>query len=72
MRSPLEFLAGSMGIEDLGYAIMSDHFQCILSSRPDVLETWSNEDVARKWWMLCPASKNKDGGAAKAIEFELN
>ena len=72
MRSPLEFLAGIMGNEDLGYAIMSDHFQCILSSRPDVLETWSNEDVARKWWMLCPANKNKDGGAAKAIEFELN
>ena len=37
---------------------MSNHFHCILRSRYDVVETWSDEDVARKWWLLCPSRKN--------------
>jgi REP element-mobilizing transposase RayT len=72
IRSRLEFLAGIMGIEVLGYAIMSNHFHCVLRSRPDVVETWSDADVARKWWMLCPARKNPDGSPAEPTEFELN
>ena len=30
IRQRLEFLAGIMGIEVLGYAVMSNHFHCIL------------------------------------------
>ena len=52
IRQRLEFLAGIMGIEVLGYSVMSNHFHCILRSRYDVVETWSDEDVARKWWLL--------------------
>ena len=58
IRQRLEFLAGIMGIEVLGYSVMSNHFHCILRSRHDVVETWSDEDVARKWWLLCPSRKN--------------
>ena len=72
IRQRLEFLAGIMGIEVLGYSAMSNHFHCILRSRYDVVETWSDEDVARKWWLLCPARKTKDGLPAEPTEFELN
>jgi REP element-mobilizing transposase RayT len=72
IRQRLEFLAGIMGIEVLGYSVMSNHFHCILRSRHDVVETWSDEDVARKWWMLCPARKTKEGLPAEPTEFELN
>ena len=51
---------------------MSNYFHCILRSRHDVVETWSDDEVARKWWMLCPARKNKDGSPAEPTEFELN
>ena len=72
IRQRLEFLAGIMGIEVLGYSVMSNHFHCILRSRYDVVETWSDDDVARKWWTLCPARKTKDGLPAEPTEFELN
>jgi REP element-mobilizing transposase RayT len=60
-----------MGIEVLGYAVMSNHFHTILRNRPDIVESWSDEQVARKWWMLCPARKNKDGSPAEPTEQEL-
>ena len=72
IRQRMEFLAGVMGIEVLGFAVMSNHFHCILRSRHDVVATWSDEEVARKWWMLCPARKNKDLSPAEPTEFELN
>ena len=72
IRQRLEFLAGTMGVDILGYAVMSNHFHCILRSRHDVVATWSDEEVARKWWMLCPARKNHDGSPAEPSEFELN
>lgn len=72
IRQRLEFLAGVMGVEVLGFAVMSNHFHCILRSRHDVVDTWSDDDVARKWWMLCPARKDKKGTPAEPTEFELN
>ena len=72
IRHRMEYLAGIMGIEVLGYSVMSNHFHCILRSRHDVVETWSDEDVARKWWLLCPARKVKDGSPAEPTKFELN
>lgn len=38
----------------LGFAFMSNHFHLILRSRPDATATWSDEEVARRWLMLCP------------------
>ena len=72
IRQRLEFLAGVMGVEVLGFAVMSNHFHCILRSRHDVVDTWSDDDVARKWWMLCPARKDKEGTPAEPTEFELH
>ncbi len=72
IRERMEFLAGVMGIEVLGFAVMSNHFHCILRSRHDVVATWSDDEVALKWWTLCPARKNKDLSPAEPTEFELN
>ena len=71
IRQRMEFLAGIMGVEVLGYAVMSNHFHCILRSRHDVVATWSDAEVAQKWWMLCPARKNKDGSPAEPTEFRF-
>jgi len=67
----MEHLAGIMGIEVLGYSVMSNHFHCVLRSRHDVVATWSDDEVALKWWMLCPARKDKDGSPAEPTGFEL-
>ena len=60
IRGRLEFLAGVMGVEVLGYCVMSNHIHCILRSRTDVVETWTADEVALKWWNLCPGRKNRD------------
>lgn len=72
IRRRMEFLAGVMGVEVLGYAVMHNHFHSILRSRHDVVATWSDDEIAHKWWMLCPARKAKDGSPAEPTEFELN
>ncbi len=41
IRQRMEFLAGVMGIEVLGFAVMSSHFHCILRSRHAVVATTS-------------------------------
>ena len=72
IRQRLEFLAGVMGVEVLGYSVMSNHIHCVLCSRPDVVAGRSDEEVAAKWWALCPLRKSKDGNAAEPTEFEIN
>ena len=54
-------LAGAFGIDLLGFAIMSNHFHLILRSRPDVVSTWDDTEVARRWLLICPVRKNSAG-----------
>ena len=72
IRRRLAFLAGVMGVEVLGYAVMSNHFHVILRNRPDVVAGWSDDEVAQRWWQLCPARKEKDGTPKEPTEFEIN
>jgi hypothetical protein len=53
-RDRLESLAGLFSIEIAAFAVMSNHVHVILRNRPDVVATWSNEDVARRWLTLFP------------------
>ena len=70
IRARLEFLAGAMAIEVLGYAVMSNHFHVILRNRPDIVEELSDREVALRWWQLCPQRRNEDGSPAEPTEFE--
>ena len=56
----VQFAAG-FGIDLLCFAILSNHFHLILRSRPDVVETWSDEEAARRWLLLCPYRKDPNG-----------
>jgi len=52
----LQQFAADFGIDLLGFAILSSHFHLILRFRPDVVATWDDREVARRWMMLCPQS----------------
>ena len=67
----LKQFAAHFGIDLLGFAILSNHFHLILRSRPDVVKSWSDEEVARRWWMLCPQRRNADGQAREPTEPEI-
>ena len=68
----LQLLASMFGIDLLCYTIMSNHFHLILRSRPDVVKTWDDTEVARRWLMLCPAQKDNDGMPLLPTELALN
>ena len=68
----LKRFAASFGIDLLGFAILSNHFHLILRSRPDVVTTWDDTEVARRWLMLCPVRKTPDGLPEEPSEPEIN
>ena len=69
---PLAHQARYFGIDLLCQAIMSNHFYLVLRSRPDVVKEWSDEDVARRWLMLCPERRDEKRQALEPTEFEIN
>jgi hypothetical protein len=60
IENELKRLAANMGIDLLAFACLSNHFHLILRSRPDVVETWTDHEIARRWCRLCPAKKCSD------------
>ncbi|GAB5402352.1 MAG: hypothetical protein Aurels2KO_05830 [Aureliella sp.] len=57
IRRRLEILSAVFGVDVLVYSIMSNHIHVVLRTRPDVVETWSNEEVALRWLRLFPGRR---------------
>ncbi len=70
-------LASYFAIDVLAFSILSNHVHQILRSRPDIVETWSDREAARRWLTLCPTvAQDKESvrnrkQAAKAKKAEL-
>ncbi len=71
IRDRFEFLASIFGIDCLTYSVMHNHMHIVLRSRPDVVQSWSDIEVARRWLTLFPIRRNKDGSAAEPTEPEV-
>jgi putative transposase len=50
----LRHLAAIFAIEVCAYAIMETHYHSILRTRPDIVASWSDWDVAIRWLTLFP------------------
>ena len=72
IRERLEELAGIFGIDVLGFAVLSNHLHVVARTRPDVVTSWSDDEVALRWWRLFPQRRDNNGIAAEPTEFELN
>jgi hypothetical protein len=72
IEQQLERAAASFGIDLIAFSLMSNHLHLVLRSRPDVVQTWDDTEVARRWLMLCPVRKNVDGSAKEPTLCELN
>ena len=71
MQDRIQFLAGQFGIDVLGFAVMSNHFHVVVRNRPDVIQSWSDTEVARRWWSLFPKRRDDHGNARAPTDFEL-
>lgn len=61
IRERMEFLASVFGVDCLTYTVLSNHLHVVLRSRPDVVVTWSDDEVARRWLKLFPKRRTRDG-----------
>ena len=57
IRRRLEALASVFAVDVLTYAILSNHMHQILRNRPDVVKTWSDEEVAIRWLKVFPGRR---------------
>ena len=72
IEAEIERLAANFGIDLIAFSLMSNHMHLVLRSRPDVVATWDDSEVARRWLMLCPVRKDSQGRAKEPSEPELN
>ncbi|MEJ7593131.1 MAG: hypothetical protein WKF77_16420 [Planctomycetaceae bacterium] len=72
IRDRLEVLAGIFAIDVMGFAVLSNHLHLVARTRPDVVTSWSDDEVALRWWNLFPQRRLKDGSPAEPSVFELN
>ena len=63
IEDEVERSAANFGIDLIAFSLLSNHMHLALRSRPDVVETWDDTEVARRWLMLCPKRKDALGQA---------
>lgn len=52
-------------------SLMDNHLHLLLRNRPDLVEQWTDEEVARRWWEVCPERVEPDGTASEPLPVEL-
>jgi hypothetical protein len=58
-------LAGLFGVEIAFHAELANHIHVVVRTRPDVVRTWSDEEVVRRWLIVTRLKRN---GADKLVE----
>ena len=71
VRDRLKELAAGFAVDVLDYAVMDNHLHVVLRNRPDIVRTWSNQEVVQRWWQLCPQRRNPDRSPAEPTAVEL-
>lgn len=71
IEAHLKQFASFFGIDLIGFSILSNHFHLILRSRPDVVAAWNDEEIARRWLLLCPHRRQADGSPMIPSEAEI-
>ena len=57
----LRYLAAIFAIEVCAYAVMDTHYHTILRTRPDIVASWSDREVATRWLTLFPRHRDLRG-----------
>ena len=67
----LRQLADIFAVEVCAYAVMENHYHTILRTRPDIVDGWTDEEVARRWLTLFPRNKCLKGRRKLTIEEQI-
>jgi hypothetical protein len=72
IQKRMAFLAGNLGVDVLGFSILSNHIHVVVRNRPDVVAGWSDDEVARRWWNVFPKRKDRESNPAEPTQAELS
>ncbi|MCH5377849.1 MAG: transposase, partial [Planctomycetes bacterium] len=50
----LKYQAGIFGVDLANYNVLSNHMHLVVRTRPDVVDTWDDERVAKRWKLAWP------------------
>ena len=67
----LRFLAAIFAIDVCAYAVMENHYHTVLRTRPDIVDLWSDREVASRWLTLFPRQRKLRGAASPPCEEEI-
>jgi hypothetical protein len=68
----MKFLAGIFAIDVCAFAILANHFHNILRTRPDIVASWSDHEVAVRWLQLCPRKPRSKKKPIPSIENQIS
>lgn len=71
MREKLRRLARAFAVDVFKYSLMGNHLHLLLRNRPDLVAEWTDEELARRWWEVCPERVEPNGMAAEPKPLEL-
>ena len=67
----LRFLAAIFAIDVCAYAVMENHYHTVLRTRPDIVDLWTDREVANRWLTLFPRQRKLRGTTSPPIEQEI-
>ena len=68
----LKWFSAYFAIDLICFTILSNHFHLTMRSRPDLVATWDDLEVARRWLMICPSRRDVNGEPLPPTEARLN
>ncbi len=57
IRCRMECLASVFGVDILNYSILSNHMHLVVRTRPDVVQAWTDDEVALRWLRIFPGKR---------------
>jgi len=67
----LRHLAAIFAIEVCAYAVLENHYHTVLRTRPDLVASWSDREVATRWLTLFPRHRNPEGTSIPPDEKDI-
>lgn len=60
IKHRLQLLADVFAVDVFAYAVMSNHLHIVIRNRPDIVENWTDEEVALQWLKVFPSGGKFD------------
>ncbi|QEG42288.1 hypothetical protein [Roseimaritima ulvae] len=67
----LRLLASQFAVDVMAYAVMSNHLHLVVRNRPDLVKTWDDREVVRRWLMICPEKRADDDSPVPPTEKQI-